>query len=143
MKKSGLLRTIALVILLLGALAPQFAQNVPQGPTKPDGTNDGNAFGLVRTINTAEVGERSTYGSYAPWETLLEHEREFMNEWQKMIGVQLGPSPEVLPGWNLRLNVRGDGQAYDLILEHVSNKQNPLAIYTNEIGVIWKAAPLQ
>jgi hypothetical protein len=66
-----------------------------------------------------------------------------MNEWQKMIGVQLGAEPEVLPGWRLRLNVRGDGQAYDLMLEDVANKQAPRAIYSNEIGVIWRAAPLQ
>jgi hypothetical protein len=57
--------------------------------------------------------------------------------------MQLGPAPEVLPGWSLRLNVRGDGQAYDLMLEDVTNKQAPHAIYSIEIAVIWNAAPLQ
>jgi hypothetical protein len=57
--------------------------------------------------------------------------------------MQLGTAPEVLPGWSLRLNVRGDGQAYDLMLEDVTNKQAPHAIYSIEIAVIWNAAPLQ
>ena len=132
----------ALLIVLSGMLVSQFAQQ----PTATGNTYDARkatAIGLVRTINAAEVVELNTYGSFAPWQTLSAHEGEEIKKCLQENGVQLGPAPEILPGWSLRLTVRGDGQAYDLMLQDVAHKETPYAAYSNESGVIWNAAPLQ
>ena len=50
------LLTTVLLVLLLGVLAPQFAQNVPTAPGEDDRESP-TAIGLLRTINTAEVVE--------------------------------------------------------------------------------------
>lgn len=54
------------LILFLGVLAPQFGQNVSAGAGKPDEVRRSFAIGLVRTINTTELMEVRTYGSFAP-----------------------------------------------------------------------------
>jgi len=66
--------------------------------------------------------ERDKYGSYGSWRTLLEHQQEYLNPWigkfySADANVHFGDTPEILPGWNLRLNVHTDGQGYDLLLE--------------------------
>lgn len=66
--------------MTLGAVASQFAQDPSAGPEKPDFNRRSNMLGL-RTINTAEVGELSTYGAYASWQTLLTHQQEYLNDW--------------------------------------------------------------
>jgi hypothetical protein len=136
-------RTTVLLVLLLGVQAPQFAQNVPAGPGDSGKERNWTAIGLVRTINTAEVLELNTYGSFAPWQTLLAHQAEYINKCTQENGMRLGAMPEILPGWSLRLNVRADGQAFDLMLKDVASKQVPYAAYSNETGVIWNAAPIQ
>src|SRR5579863_325710 len=116
MKKYSVLLTTVLLVLMFGVLVPQFAQNAPTGPGNPDRERRATAIGLMRTINTAEVTEVTTYGSFAAWQTLLAHGGEDMKRCLQEYGTQLGPAPEVLPGWRLRLNVSADGKSYDLML---------------------------
>jgi hypothetical protein len=143
MKKYRVLLITALLVLLPGVLSSQFAQNVPTSFGNADEPRKAAALGLIRTINTAEVVEATTYGSFAPWQTLLAHVGQDIKKCLQENGMQLGPAPEVLPGWRLRLNVSADGKAYDLMLEDVANRQAGYAAYSNETGVIWNAAPLQ
>jgi hypothetical protein len=79
-KRLVILRTV-LLVFLLGVPTPQFAQDTSTGPTQSDQERLHVAIGLVRTINTAEVVERSTYGSFASWQTLLAHEQKKFSEW--------------------------------------------------------------
>ena len=44
--------------------------------------------------------------------------------------------PEILPGWNLRLNVHSDGQGYDLLLTDMTDEKCGYAVLTDENGVI-------
>jgi hypothetical protein len=44
--------------------------------------------------------------------------------------------PEILPGWNLRLNVHIDGQGYDLLLRDMKDEKCGYAALTDESGVI-------
>jgi hypothetical protein len=74
-KRLVILGTV-LLVFLLGVQTPQFAQDTSTGPTQSDQERLRVAVGLVRTINTAEVVERSTYGSFASWQTLLSHEEK-------------------------------------------------------------------
>jgi hypothetical protein len=103
--------------------------------------------GLVRTINTAEVTERSTYGSFASWQTLLAHQQEYLNEWlandySRDPNVHFGSTPEILPGWNLRLIVPPDGTGWVVLLEDARDKTG-YALLSDERGVIRQCKWLQ
>jgi hypothetical protein len=78
-----------------------------------------------------------------PWDALLVSE-EFKgqglrfatrNEAQ-LAGAQFSPSPEILPGWTLRLNLINGGAGYDVQLEDNNDKSCHYAAVTDERGVI-------
>jgi len=145
MKKYRMLLSTVLLILALGTVASQFAQDVNNFPTVREKRDL--LIGLVRTITTAEALERDKYGSYGSWRTLLEHQQEFLNPWPGKFysanaDVHFGDTPEVLPGWNLRLNVHTDGQGYDLLLEDGTDKKGFTAL-SDERGVIGECRWLQ
>jgi hypothetical protein len=145
-KRLVILRT-ALLVFLLGVQTPQFAQDTSTGPTPSDQERLRVALGLVRTINTAEVVERSTYGSFASWQTLLAHEQRKFNEWLASFyshdpNVHFGSTPEILPGWNLRLLVQPDDQGYVVLVEDAKGKNGYVAL-SDERGVIRVGKPLQ
>jgi hypothetical protein len=80
-KKLRIILNTVLLILALGALASQFAQDASTGPEKPNLERRASMVGLARTINTAEVGDLYTYGSFASWQTLLARQQESLNRW--------------------------------------------------------------
>ena len=121
--------------LFPGVLAPQFAQNASTVPEKPDKEKHNHAllFGLIRTINTAESTDFYKFGSYASWQTLLAHQPDYLNGWlarfySQEANVHFGDLPEILPGWNLRLNVQTDGQRYVVLLEDATDKTGYAAL---------------
>jgi hypothetical protein len=145
-KRLVILRTV-LLVFLLGVQTPQFAQDTSTGPTQSDQERLRVAIGLVRTINTSEVTERYAYGSFASWQTLLAHRQEYLNEWlshfySRDTNVRFGPTPEILPGWNLRLIVQPDGLGYVVLVEDAKDK-NGYAALSDERGVIRVCKPLQ
>ena len=133
MKKHRIIWSSVLLVLALGVLTPQFAQDVSTKQRHDQGL----LVGLVRTINTAEVTDLSKYGSYSSWQTLLSRNAEYFNGWLKSLypNVHFGDTAEILPGWNLRLNVNPDGQGYILLLEDTADKDGFAAV-TDERGVI-------
>ena len=148
MKKHRILLSTVLLMLALGVLTPQFAQDVSTNAEKTDQEKLHRALGmgLVRTITTAEVIELSKYGSYAEWPTLLVHQQEHFNEWlssfyPQEVNQRFSDVPEILPGYGLRLNVHADGHGYDLRLEDTAAKPS-YAAFSDESGVIWQGEPL-
>ena len=146
-KKLRIILNTALLILALGTLASQFAQDAPTGPKKPNLERRSSMVGLVRTINTAEVVEQSTYGSFASWQTLLAHQQEYLNEWlanfySRDPNVHFGSTAEILPGWNLRLIVPTDGQGWIVLLKDAKDETG-YAVLSDESGVIRECKPLQ
>src|SRR5262249_16914237 len=116
-----------LVVLLLEVRTPQFAQGSPTGPTNSDQVRRSVAIGLLRTINTAEVGELNKYGAYSSWTTLLAHQPKTFDEWFARFSTEdpkghFGDIPEILPRWNLRLIVHADGKGYDVRLQDLTDK---------------------
>lgn len=115
-------------------LTPQFARDTPTGSQESsDDQARARALGLLRTINTAGVGEFETYASYSSWETLLTHQSKSKHWIEECLASlcpkELGQHPELseaqpktLPGWTLRLNARADGQGYDAMLEEPEAK---------------------
>ena len=136
----------SVLALTLGILTPQFAQDAPNSTPKPDQARHALAIGLLRAINTIEVGEVQQYGSYASWKTLVTHQQEYLRKWfarfnPQEAGRNLLDLSEVLPGWTLRLNAHIDGQGYDVLLEDVTDKEH-YAVLSNESGIIRESNPL-
>jgi hypothetical protein len=147
MKRHQIILSTAFLVLALGTLASQFAQDASTGHEKPNLERRSSMDGLVRTINTAEVTERSTYGSFASWQTLLAHQQEYLNEWlandySRDPNVHFGSTPEILPGWNLRLIVPPDGTGWVVLLEDARDKTG-YALLSDERGVIRQCKWLQ
>ena len=133
----------SLLLVLLVVQTPQFAQNtsIDAGTAMRHQV----AISLLRTFNTAETVYHSENGSYATWQTLLssypKQFDEFLARHSRVIFSGLPPfqfndPPEILPGWNLRLNVHSDGQGYDLLLTDMTDEKCGYAVLTDENGVI-------
>jgi hypothetical protein len=139
MKKHPVISSLLLLALFLAVLTPQFAQDVVTNPPSPDPERRAFAVSLLRTINTAEVVEVSTYGSYASWETLLAHNPDLYKclarNYPQKANLRFADMPEILPGYRLRLNVHSDGQGYDILLEDATDK-NGYAVLSDERVVI-------
>jgi hypothetical protein len=147
MKKHPVILTTVLVVLFLGVLTPQFAQDTSTNPPGPDLERRRHALCLLRTIDTAEVGELSNYGSYASWQTLLAQQPKFFDQllainYPQEANLYFAEMPEILPGWTLRFNVRAEGLGYDVRLQGMTAKQYGYAALTDESGVIWQGEPL-
>jgi hypothetical protein len=135
-----------LVSLAFGPL--QFAQDNPNTAKNPNVERQIDMLGLVRTVNTIEVVEVTESGSYASWPILLAHHQEDLNEWLKSVyssvepNAHYGDMPEILPGWNLHLNVQADGKGYVLLLADTSD-QTGLAWVSDESGMIRQSKFIQ
>ncbi len=141
MRKHRVILSSVLLVLFLGVQTPQFAQDTSTGPANADQARRRVALGLLRTINTAEVVELQNYGSYASWQTLLAHQSKYVNEFLTMnypeeANLQFADVPEILPGWNLRMNMHADGQGYDVLLRDMTDKKCGYAAVTDENAVI-------
>jgi hypothetical protein len=144
LKKHRVILSTVLLVLAVGILTPQFAQEPSADAEKTDQQKLHHALGmgLIRTINTAEVVDLTQYGSYASWQNLLAHQQENFNHWRARYFPQevFGEMPEILPGYSLRLNVHADGQGYDLRLQDKTGRT--WAAFSDESGVIWEGEPL-
>jgi hypothetical protein len=146
LKKYRIILTTMLLILAFGTGASQPAQNAPAATDKLG--RHASMLGLVRTINTLEVTEISQYGSSEPWPILLAHHQEDFNAWLKRFyssnepNVQFRDGPEILPEWNLRLNVQADGKGWVLLLNDASDKTG-FAWVSDESGIIRECKYLQ
>jgi hypothetical protein len=101
------------------------------------------AINIVRAINTAEANYKKNHGSYATWDTLISN-GDFSDTGTKwapesfptVAHAMYGSGPEIVPGWKLRLQLSKDGNAYDLLLEDVSDSKCSFAVFTDERGLI-------
>ena len=144
--KKRLVFSGVLLIFLPGIISSQDAQESPAVPQNFEQPGHRTAVALVRTINTAEVVDHSTYGSFSSWEILMSHNQQYFDDFaamrvhrQQIPNSKFGEPPEVLPGWNLRLNLHSDGQGYDLMLQDMTEKKCPFAFFSNEQALIWES----
>jgi hypothetical protein len=139
MKKRLVILNAVLLVLFLGVVKSQNAQDVPTSENA-DQLRRMLAISLLRQINTAEAVDQSTYGSYSSWQPLLAHNPEYFDKFiamhrQQLPDAHFADAPGILPGWNLRLNVHPDGQGYDVLLEDATDK-NGYAVLSDERVVI-------
>ncbi len=131
-----------LAILLLGVSTPRHVQSALAPSDDAENARHSLAIGLLRSINTAELDSKLKHGKYATWETLVDN-GDFTTKGTKWASkndpfANLGFSrkSEILPGWNLRLNLTADAKAYDLLLEDATDDDCGYAAITDERGVI-------
>jgi hypothetical protein len=141
MKKHQVILSTVLLVLFLGVQTPQFAQDTSAGQANADQARHRAAISLLREINTAEVTYRSKNGSFVIWETLVSDQTKYFDKFLATSGFQkdnihFSAPPEILPGWNLRLNVHPDGQGYDVLLRDTTDEKCGYAALTDETGVI-------
>jgi hypothetical protein len=141
MKKRWFIPTAILLTLFLGVMTSQNAQDVPRGAANPDWLRRQFAISLLRTINTAEVVDKSTYGSFSTGQTLQAHDATYFEKFiamhqQQLPNMNFADPPEILPGWSLRLNVHAGGQGYDLLLQDMTDKKCGYAAVTDENAII-------
>ena len=141
MKKRWMILSAVLVVLFQGVLTSQYAQDVATDAEKANQLRHAFAISVLRTLGTAEVTEHSTYGSYSPWQTLVAHYSEYFDKFiamhrQLLTGAHFADPPEILPGWNLRMNIHIDGQGYDVLLRDITDEKCGYAALTDENGVI-------
>jgi hypothetical protein len=147
MKIHRILLSTALLVLALGALTPQFAQETTINPSQPDPEKHAQMLGLLRELNTLEATDFHNYGSYASWQTLLERHLKDLNGWlaryySREANAHFGEMPEILPAWNLRLSVQANGQGYVVLLED-TNEKTGYAALSDELGIIRECKYLQ
>lgn len=132
---------VLLLVLLTVAPTSKNAQDVRAAPEKAEPARHQFALNLVRAANTAEAIDYMRLGSYSPWRTLLDNHREYFDQLisahrLEPPGLSFGDLPEVLPEWNLRMNVHADGKGYDLLLRDMTDKKCGYAVVTDEHAVL-------
>jgi hypothetical protein len=148
MKIHRIVSGTVLLVLALGSLTTQFAQDASTRGVTSDQETRSVAIALLRTINTQELAYKYKHGSYGIWRMLLSDEPTHFQEFLTIHGLlqsnpRFGDAPEILPGWNLRLNVHPDGQGYDVLLEDKMDKEHGYAALSDERGVIREGKSLQ
>jgi hypothetical protein len=141
MRTQSLFLGVVVAAMTLGAAIPQYGQNAAVEPTDADSRHS-MAVGLLRSINTLEVGYQAGHGSYVGWDDLLaskefmEFEKECLTHIPEFATAHFTKGPEILPGWNLRLNLTQGGNGYDLLLEDATDKKCGYAALTDERVII-------
>ena len=141
MKKHHVFMSTFLLVLLAGLLTPQFAQESPSARANAEKARRHLAVDLLRAINTAEVSHKLQKGSFLPWQSLLADEPGYFGPFlarypQPKANSHFENPPNILPGWNLRLNIHSDGQGYDVLLSDTSDEKCGYAALTDESGII-------
>ena len=126
---------VVAIILIIAAIA------IPNLLRARIAANESSAVSSVRTINTAEVTYRHENTSFAIWQTLISSQPKYFDQFLARYGSEkanphFSDAPEILPGWNLRLNVHSDGQGYDILLRDITDEKCGYAALTDESGVI-------
>jgi hypothetical protein len=142
MRTRSLFLGVVVAGMTLGAAIPPYGQNAAVMASDAENARHMLAIGILRSINTAEVGYQFRHGSYATWDDLLtskefaEYAKECLANIPEFAAVHFSEDPEILPGWTLRLNLTNEGKGYDLLLEDTMDKACGYAAVTDERGVI-------
>lgn len=124
---------------------PVSSQDAPSQTTDAVHTRHLIAIAILRNINTSELTYRYNHGGqYAAWATLRASadfpDKKIIEQLTKLdpqLAIEgFSSGAEILPGWSIRLNLTADAQAYDLVLEDLTDKTCGYAAITDERGVI-------
>jgi hypothetical protein len=132
-----------LCFFLISAASPVWPQKVTMPPSSRENERISFAINLVRAINTAELHFKENHQVFANWETLFGNGDFSENgtkwapkEFPTVAHALYGNSPEIAPGWRLRLNLSNNGKSYDLLLEDLNDPKCRYAAVSDERGII-------
>ena len=139
-------RLLAIGLLLTGFLG-LVPVSRPQKASTPVASRERErrsfAINLLRAINAAELDYKKKHGVYANWTTLLANgdftetgTRWSSESYPTVAHALYGTGPEIVPGWRLRLNLSSNGNAYDVMLEDVTDPKCGYAAITDERGMV-------
>jgi hypothetical protein len=135
------LHLLTLCATLLFA-APTPAQKNTVGMQDRESERRSLAVNLVRAINSAEGNYKRNHGSYASWDILLGNGdfSEAGTKWAPesfpaVAHAMYGRGPEIVPGWRIRLQLSKDGNAYDVLLEDVTDTKCGFAVFSDDRGL--------
>jgi hypothetical protein len=139
-------RSFAAVIVVAGILqlvASAHAQKAPLPLSDQEKQRRSLAINMARAINSAEANYKKNHGVYANWDTLVGN-GDFTDTGTKwapesfptVAHAMYGRGKEIVPGWRLRLNLTKDGNAYDVLLEDVTDPKCGYAVVSDERGRI-------
>lgn len=146
MKSHLIISSVCVLSFFLHVPISQNPQDVQTGGETSDRSRHQFAVNLLRTINTAEAVDHSKSGSYESWQALQTQHAEYFEQLmrrQHPANDHLVDPPEILPGWNLRMNMHADGQGYDILLQDTTDNKCGYAAITNEGGIIWQAKSVE
>ena len=138
MRRTRTLRTVGWFLsltLLVSVVALQSQQREPVA--KADRKT---AITLVRLINTAELEPKFQRARYESFSDLLQSgalkntQRHFPQLAVEELNLQ--SERDVLPGWELRLVVSGDGNSYKLSLIEKEDRCK-FGFFSDEVGIIY------
>jgi hypothetical protein len=134
---------VSLLMVLLLMVMATHAQKNAAGMSDREREHRSMALAMVRAINAAEANYKKNHGVYANWDMLLGN-GDFTDAGTKwapesfptVARATYNRTPEIVPGWKLRLNLSKEGAAYDLLLEDASDLKCGYAVSSDERGVI-------
>jgi hypothetical protein len=140
---SRIIATFSFSAVFLFAVAPAHPQKSPIGAPDRERERRSLAVNLVRAINAAEANYKKTHGTYATWDTMIgngdftDHGTKWAPEsFPTVAHAMYGSGAEIVPGWKLRLQISRDGNAYDLLLEDVTDPKCGFAVISDERGLV-------
>ena len=142
MAKRKVVAVAVLAGMVLGMSSAQ-AQKASPGVVDREKERRSLAINVTRAINAAETNYKKNYGVYATWDTLFSN-GDFTDAGTKwapetfptVAHAMYGRGAEIVPGWKLRLNLSKAGNAYDLLLEDVTDPKCGYAVASDERGRI-------
>jgi len=138
-KALGMVVLAGMLLVIPGTPAQRSSPGVPDREKERRSL----AINMARAINNAEANYKSKQGAYVNWDTLLGN-GDFGDKGTKwssesfptVAHAMYGRGPEIVPGWKLRLSISKQGNAYDLLLEDVTDPKCGYAVVSDERGVI-------
>jgi len=134
---------IAIIVVLTVTSWSAVAQKPSYGLPDRELQHRSMAVNIVKAINAAEANYRKNHGTYATWANLTSTgdftdrgTKWSSEEFPTVAHAMYGPGPEIVPGWKLRLSLSKEGQAYDLLLEDVTDLKCGYAAFSDERGRI-------
>ncbi|MGC1904377.1 MAG: hypothetical protein WA715_11205 [Candidatus Acidiferrum sp.] len=153
MKKIHLLVAVAVGLTAVGGMAFRATGQEGTGSTQEEKAT---VIGFVRTINTAEVvykmsagdrrggGPRGRYGTWADLHSSGETEKYLQEcpmareDWSRQ-----GIDQRGIPGYRVDLIVSPDGQSYSLAVHDQQEGHGLFSVFSDQVGIIYLAEPLQ
>ena len=136
-------RLIVMTILSCFVASPAFAQQCLHGPNEAPEQKGRRtaALGATRSVNNMQANQPAARGrKYLRHEDLASSPFAQKETSPAFKSLNLTPGEEILPGWELKLDVSDDGYWF-----MIKDKTDPcgFAYISNQVGIIYSSEPIR